>query len=281
MSAWYAAPLALLVGALALTINRRWLGFLPEDPPSLPRKRHGRSMPQAGVLLLPLSLPWLLPHAANWLEPAALTLAAAVGYADDLAKERGQGLPWPCKAILLLGAAMLAAAAHLPPAASAGQWAWAVGLLFVLINAVNFLDNCNGVALALAAAALLVAPGSTAHVAIGWLALGLLPLNWPRAQMFLGDAGAYFLGTACGLAALRAPQFPQPSALLPVAIPLCDFTQVVFARLCLCLPPWVGDRRHLTHLLLHRGVPAWLLAPLFGGAAWAIASLPRGWLATH
>jgi hypothetical protein len=40
------------------------------------------------------------------------------------------------------------------------------------------------------------------------------------------------------------------------AVPLADLASVAWIRISLRLPPWVGDRRHVTHRLVARGVPA-------------------------
>ena len=40
-----------------------------------------------------------------------------------------------------------------------------------------------------------------------------------------------------------------------------DFVQVISARLILGVPPWQGDRRHLTHILMNWGLPQSLVAP--------------------
>lgn len=272
----FAAVAAAALFAVALWVNRHRLGFLPEDPPSLPRKLHDRSIPLAGVLLAPAALPWLWLGATDWREPAALLLACATGFADDLGKERRDGLDWRLKGALLLVAALLGSAATTAPLALPWQWLLAAAFAFIVCNAVNFLDNMNGVALALSAVALLALGDAAAPhwTALGCAALGVLPCNWPRARMFLGDAGAYLLGLACALAALRGwRQDGGAAALWPLALPLADFAQVVAARLWLQLPPWVGDRRHLTHLLHHRGVPAWAIAPLLAATAVALAAL--------
>ena len=45
------------------------------------------------------------------------------------------------------------------------------------------------------------------------------------------------------------------------------------ARVSLGLPPWVGDRRHLTHIAQNAGVPRIAIAPLFATAAFCCAAL--------
>jgi len=87
-----------------------------------------------------------------------------------------------------------------------------------------------------------------------------------RAIGELGDSGAYLLGIATSTVAARAAVL-DPWALAAVAVPFLDFTQVVIARIALGLAPWVGDRRHLTHIVHHRGVPRWAIAPLFAAVA--------------
>ena len=58
--------------------------------------------------------------------------------------------------------------------------------------------------------------------------------------------------------------------LLPVALLLGDFVQVITARLILGVAPWVGDRRHLTHIVQNLGLPRPLVAPLFALVAAAL-----------
>src|SRR2546427_38791 len=93
--------------------------------------------------------------------------------------------------------------------------AWVVGYLdhpvaltlvalIAVMNATNFLDNMNGMigglaAIALAAFAWTSASRGAVGLAAAQLALagacvGFLPYNFPRARIFLGDAGSLLLG---------------------------------------------------------------------------------------
>lgn len=274
------APYAALAGAgvigLALWCHWRWFACLPDDPPSLPRKLHVRSMPLGGVLLAPAALPWLVSGGLGWPELGALLLATAAGYGDDLGKARGDGLDWRTKGGLLLLACLLGSAGLYPPLDDPLAWLAAAAGAFVVVNATNFLDNMNGVALTLAGTTLLALGGDGPFAALGWAALGMLPWNWPRARLFLGDAGAYLLGMGSALAALTAVRHGEVAlAVAALGVQLADFVQVVTARLWLHLPPWVGDRRHLTHLLHHRGVPVWLVAPLLAALAGCLLAVTR------
>jgi hypothetical protein len=46
-----------------------------------------------------------------------------------------------------------------------------------------------------------------------------------------------------------------------------DFFQVITARLVIGVAPWIGDRRHLTHIAQNWGVRRSLVAPLFATLA--------------
>ena len=113
--------------------------------------------------------------------------------------------------------------------------------------------------------------------------LGFLPYNWPRARVFLGDTGSMFIGFL--LAALsvmgvytRGAHIPVLAVLTPVfvlAIPVLDAVLVVVLRVRDGQPPWVGDRRHISHRLVRRGMrPSTAVAALWAaGAACGFAAL--------
>lgn len=258
--------------------NRRIVGWLPDDPPRPGRKLHARPIPLAGVLIAPTMLAWCIADAA-WLATAGIVIVAALGFEDDRRKEHGDaldegGLDWRIKALGLAVAAALVAATAADPLTEPMRFGAALALTFLLTNAINFLDNTDGVAASLSASALLCigyaphADNQTAQwvPAAGFAALGFLPWNWPRPRLFLGDGGAYALGLACSLAIVPT-MHERPVLLLCCAVPLIDFAQVVTARIVLAVPPWVGDRRHLTHILHHCGVPKVAVAPIFAAVA--------------
>jgi UDP-N-acetylmuramyl pentapeptide phosphotransferase/UDP-N-acetylglucosamine-1-phosphate transferase len=281
--AWSAAAMATALLGVGVMVQRHVGGWLPLDAPGPGRKQHGHPIPLAGALLAPPLVLWMLWDPfwpGDRLGAVAVALAALIGWLDDRRKAHGDGLDWRSKALGLAVVAGLAAASTCDPTHAPGRWLALAGFAFVFVNALNFLDNQNGVAAAMAAATLVAAGGGGigAFARNDWTAaaaataLAFLPWNWPRARLFLGDAGAYALGTAAAIA-VCAGLHHGPSALWLAAVPLADFAQVVAVRLWLGLPPWVGDRRHLTHRALGVGVPAWALAPAFAAAAWALAQL--------
>lgn len=264
-TAWAALAGSALL-CLGDQVNRRVVGWLPDDPPRPGRKQHARPIPLAGVLLLPAMAPWFVAAEAWW-ALAALTLAAFTGFVDDRGKEHGTGLDWRWKALGLGLASAAAATACCDPAAAPSRWLALVVFAFALTNATNFLDNTDGVSASLAAVTLLAASGgSGASGAAGFAALAFVPWNWPRPRLFLGDAGAYTLGmaSACAVGPLLRS---DGQALWLVAVQFADLVQVVVARLWLGVPPWVGDRRHLTHIAQNLGLPRVYTAPLFAALA--------------
>jgi UDP-GlcNAc:undecaprenyl-phosphate GlcNAc-1-phosphate transferase len=150
----------------------------------------------------------------------------------------------------------------------------------VLINAVNLLDGLDalaaGVSLAAAIGMAWVTEGDGRALALalaGSLA-GFLVWNKPKARVYLGDGGAYLLGTV--LAELWALAWrpggslgrPVAAALL-VALPLIDTTVAVVRRRRSGHPLFQGDRAHVYDQLVDRGlaVPAVVGCCVLGQAA--------------
>jgi UDP-GlcNAc:undecaprenyl-phosphate GlcNAc-1-phosphate transferase len=152
-------------------------------------------------------------------------------------------------------------------------------------NALNFLDNMNGLCTGLGiigawacgwSAAVhgqyLVA--SLAFVACGAL-LGFLPYNFPRASAFLGDAGSHLVGYLLAVLAILPHFYSRNvqnkwavlSPLIILAVPLLDMAWVVALRTKIGQPFWIGDTNHISHRLVRRGfsktsavVLIWLVA---------------------
>lgn len=143
--------------------------------------------------------------------------------------------------------------------------------ILTLTNALNFLDNMNGLCTGLG----LIAAWSCAWAAaiqgqylVATLAflicgalLGFFPFNFPAAKAFLGDAGSHLVGFLIAVLAIL-PSFysrstPHPLAvlgpLLILAVPLYDLVTVVFIRWRKGQPFYVGDTNHISHRLVRRG----------------------------
>ena len=265
MEPWIAAPSSLLLLVLALYCHRNWRAIFPEDPPGTGRHQHVAPTPMAGWLPVVVALAALRYADVSWWVLAGIALASSTGYLDDRGKAAGREMSWVFKALLLgLATAMVLVEARsrldgITPIALAVLW------LFAVTNAVNFLDNTDGVASSLGVLGLLLV--SRCEGAAAWAAfafLGFVPGNWPRPRVFLGDSGSLGLGMCLAWATLPSPDDPAPwTALLPIAVFALDFTQVLVARIILRTPPWVGDRRHLTHIAVNIGLRRVFVAPLF------------------
>ncbi len=145
--------------------------------------------------------------------------------------------------------------------------AWIVGIT----NAVNFLDNMDGLSGGVAAIAsawflilsllngqFLVAPFAAALLGAS---LGFLVYNFNPARIFMGDAGSLFLGfmlAAVGIK-LRFPTLPDAVTwMIPVlvlGVPVLDMTLVTVSRLRRRVNPWTtAGQDHLSHRLVQLGM---------------------------
>lgn len=158
-----------------------------------------------------------------------------------------------------------------------GTWAsYGLTLLWVLVvtNALNFLDNMDGLSAGVATIA------SACFLAIALLAgqwfvaamlallvgslLGFLWFNKPVASIFMGDGGSLVIGFLLAFLSVRITySHTQQEAvtwhavftpLVVLAVPLYDFTSVVLLRLKQGKSPFVGDLQHVSHRLVKRGL---------------------------
>lgn len=192
-------------------------------------------------------------------------LFAAIGLADDLRDISVRVRLAGQLAVALVGVRWL-----LADLASPGTWrlvvvaatvVWVVGY----VNAFNFMDGVNGMAVALVAVAgatwwalaqwrdLPDLAGAAALVALA--ALGFLPFNVPAARIFLGDVGSYFFGAWLALVVvlgLRAGIAPE-AMVGPLVLSLADTSTTVARRLVRGEPWWQGHREHVYQRLVQHG----------------------------
>jgi len=149
---------------------------------------------------------------------------------------------------------------------SAATIIWTV----TIINALNFIDNMDGLATSISIVAsfslfilsflnnqYLVAALS---LAIFSSCLGFLFWNKKPASIYLGDAGSLYLGFLLAAISIRI-DLDNNSApiralilILILAIPVIDTTQVIISRIAKGKSPFQGGRDHISHLLLNRGL---------------------------
>ena len=156
---------------------------------------------------------------------ACVTVLHAVGLVDD---RRPLG-PW-LKLILMIGVSVVAVRATdsrlltLLDARVGGTWASiALTVLWIVVvtNAMNFLDNMDGLSAGVGAiAASCFLASALIHgqwfVAAAWALLvgaliGFLLFNFPRARIFMGDGGSLVLGFLLAFLTIRTTYFDSVS----------------------------------------------------------------------
>jgi UDP-GlcNAc:undecaprenyl-phosphate GlcNAc-1-phosphate transferase len=139
---------------------------------------------------------------------------------------------------------------------------WVVGIS----NAINFLDNMDGLSAGISAVSssfiLLLAAlndqylvGALAAAVLG-ATLGFLRYNFKPAKIFMGDAGALFLGFLLAILALQL-RFPENSntvtwmvPIFALGMPIFDTTLVVFSRIRRGVSPNTAGKDHASHRLV-------------------------------
>jgi len=140
--------------------------------------------------------------------------------------------------------------------------------IVAMTNAVNFLDNMDGLASSIAAAsaasAFVLASAArqsvvaTAASAVVGACFGFLLYNRRPASIYMGDAGSLFLGYLLAIVVLQVdPAQTQPRSLvvpaLLLGIPVLDTTTVMLARWRNGRALYLGGRDHLSHRLVALG----------------------------
>jgi len=158
---------------------------------------------------------------------------------------------------------------------------WIVGIC----NSINFFDNLDGAA---AGAVAIAALGvffiafdrgqelvSALSIVTAGATIGFLMWNKSPAKIYMGDAGALFLGIIISVATIRLNPGIEPtwkSLTIPVillAVPLLDTCVAVFSRISRRVSPLTGGKDHLSHRLVRGG----LSRPMAAIALWAASGV--------
>ncbi len=157
---------------------------------------------------------------------------------------------------------------------------WLLGIT----NAINFLDNMDGLSAGIAAVTssfILLLALFNGQFLVGGLAagllgacLGFLRYNFPPARIFMGDVGSLFLGFLLAVLGIQL-RFPDNSNfvtwMVPVflfGLPIFDMTLVVISRRRRGLSPNTAGKDHTSHRLVRLGFSpreAVLILYLFSG----------------
>lgn len=274
-------PHILLAAASSVALSPLLIRIAPQLglmdlPHSAPHKWHQQATPTVGgpVIAIALTAAYLLLRLPLNQQGRAILLASALmlilGLLDDLLGMRAYQklLGQLAVAALLIVMGIQVQITRIPWLDFTLSLLWFVGM----INAFNFVDSMDGLALGLAAVAaaffMLVTIDSgqpwLAQVAAGLLGacIGTYPFNAMPARLFLGDSGAQLLG--CLLAAMGVAYVPGGAGLpqgvswftpiLVLGVPIFDTTLVVTSRLRRRAPLFRANRDHSYHRLLALGL---------------------------
>jgi UDP-GlcNAc:undecaprenyl-phosphate/decaprenyl-phosphate GlcNAc-1-phosphate transferase len=159
---------------------------------------------------------------------------------------------------------------------------WIVGIT----NAVNLMDGIDGLAggvsfitamslLAASAQFEIRAAATLISAGVAGAALGFLRHNYHPSRIFMGDAGAYFLGyVLAATSILGSAKVTTVTALIPTIllflVPVVDTSQVIIKRLLSGRNPMSSPGRdHLHHRLLAQGFSQRHSAEILWGVALA------------
>jgi UDP-GlcNAc:undecaprenyl-phosphate GlcNAc-1-phosphate transferase len=294
----------LFVGGLTPVMRKIAIKIGAVDRPNLDRKTQKEPVPYLGGVAIAIgitvaSFAALLysdfstetfGKALSVLLPAILI--SAMGLYDDL-----KGLePWP--RLVAQTIAGIAVAIYLIQNNTLGQafsnqaLNYAVTIIWIvgICNSINFFDNLDGGASGTVAVisiflfAIAFNQGQSLVSALAVITagatLGFLIWNKTPAKIYMGDAGALFLGIIIAVLTIRLdPEVgPQSRALaiplLLMAVPILDTTTVVISRLSRGISPFTGGRDHLSHRLMRKGLGRkttayvlWAMAAAFGSVA--------------
>ncbi len=258
-------------------------------------KTHSAPVPYLGGIAIVLSFAVVVAGTAlldssnsgtdELVKVLAIGLALAVmGLVDDL-----RNLPAVSRLVLEIGAGLLVFALDLGVSFTGWRVSdavvtvmWVVGL----VNAFNMSDNMDGLSAGLAT----IASGSIFAVAaangqylvaalsaaLAGCAIGFLRSNFFPARIYMGDAGAYFLGFMVAYLGLKLQFLDSPQnntflvPILIVSVVIFDTTLVVCARLYHRISPLQGGKDHTSHRLVKVGLPVPVAVGLIYVAAIAV-----------
>jgi UDP-GlcNAc:undecaprenyl-phosphate/decaprenyl-phosphate GlcNAc-1-phosphate transferase len=246
-----------VVGRIGLTLG---LVDRPDDQDAL--KIHAEPIPLSGGVAVVASALGALALLRGWLPLAALA-SVAVALVAGLIDDTNPLPPW---ARLLLqvvaGGILVAGGFHLGPPGVLGA-AGAVLLVILCANSVNMVDGQDGLAGGVAALAALGLSAVAAFggdfraagfsLALGGSLVGFLVWNRPPARIFLGNGGAYAVGTLLAIVALTVTSQSGWRGLLAAGVCLGVFafeiSFTVTRRFLAGNPIVPGDRFHSFDLL--------------------------------
>lgn len=264
------------------------IGFVDKPRADNARKIHRDPIPlTAGIaIFIAFIVAYLIFVRDSWPQTAAIVfgglLVLLIGIVDDWYKTHGKEFPALPKFLVQISAAVLVYASGIVFAGFENpfngayivlpEWLsflFTVLWIFGVTTVINFTDGMDGLAGGLSAisggtllvVALVMGQQSSAMMAVitVGVSIGYLVFNRPPAKVFMGDAGATFLGFMLGVVALDGA-FKQATVLslfipiLALGVPILDNIRVVLVRMIKGVPIYQADSSQVHYRLLATGM---------------------------
>ena len=273
-----------LAGSLTWPVRKIAVAIGAMDKPNLERKSQKEPVPYLGGVAIAISVVVLtfvavirsdntqttFPLAATLLFPAIFL--GLMGLIDDLASLN------PLPRLIIQSLMAIVVSIFLIKSDTVGitlkgtfldevvMTIWIIGIC----NSINFFDNLDGGAAGTVAVSTigiaLIALGESQEliaalsIVTAGSTIGFLMWNRSPAKIYMGDAGALFLGVVVSVLTIRlnpgiAPKWNSIS-LLPMllAVPILDTCVAVFSRISRGISPITGGKDHLSHRLMRKGL---------------------------
>ena len=300
-----------LAGTLTWPTRKVAIAIGAMDKPNLERKSQKEPVPYLGGIAIAISVVILtfvavirsdntqttFPLAATLLFPAIFL--GLMGLIDDLASLN------PLPRLIIQSVMAIVVSIFLIKSDTVGiqlkgtfvdeivMTIWIIGIC----NSINFFDNLDGGAAGTVAVSTIgigliaLGEGQELIAALSILTagstIGFLMWNRSPAKIYMGDAGALFLGVVVSVLTIRlnpgiAPKWNSIS-LLPMllAVPILDTCVAVFSRISRGISPFTGGKDHLSHRLMRSGLTKraavltlWAMSAYYGVLSIILSNAP-------
>jgi UDP-GlcNAc:undecaprenyl-phosphate GlcNAc-1-phosphate transferase len=299
-----------MVGLLTPIIRRLAIRLNVVDSPTESHKTHKQPVPYLGGVAIVIGVCVVtysaifqssqvdaIGLASTVLIPAVLI--GIIGLVDDIRKLQ----PWPrfiaqnIVGLAIAGILILTDTLGSPSGNTFIDFFITIFWIVGITNSINFFDNVDGGASGTVAISsfflfILAFQGSQYSIAalsmvLSGATIGFLLWNRPPARIYMGDAGALFLGLLIATLSLRFdpnPIFLSASFSIPIlllAVPILDTSVAVTSRILRRISPFQGGKDHLSHRLMRSGMNKrqavlclWLLSIFFCCIAIVISNAP-------
>jgi len=292
-----------------LSLARGWV-----DKPSEERKIHEKPTPTMGgipifiAIFIPLLLLYFWPNAQGDLMREkilpllglliGILMMLSLGIYDDL-RGAGHRLKFSVQilaAVVLYYFGFKIQILSLPFGGSLNLWYFALPFTILWVvaitNAVNLIDGIDGLAAGVSFFATITiflvsvifdrSVTSAIAGAMGGALLGFLRYNFYPARIFMGDSGSLVMGFLIAAISIRGSykSATMVALLIPIlalGVPIMDTLLAIGRRLWARKPVFSGDRDHIHHRLISRGLSQgkaalilYGLAAFFGAMAFLI-----------